>query len=324
MNYQRLNTYQRNGIHLIDGTEEDCDEDEEEITYIRRITNICRTTINNYSQRVQSTIDSITPEPIRTVANKCPSLWFLAFLGLFASVLYYNYGNHLKSSPGFANIIPPLYNPGLPIDPSSKEVLDKMAQMAEELSTLRRELSSLKNFNEDYSKLDGNDFNSKEKLNYLSDKIDSMESYFNNYMKNCCRNETDTILALIDDRLSAFMSQMLSDNQNNRQSLTPSDAAEELKKFILLELSKTNDDFRKNVEQKLMLTVKGMESRITRTSEKSPSNITIDEIKTLISQALAIYDADKTGQPDFALEPAGEHIQQNSNHYKNDIYLHFA
>ncbi|CAG2183250.1 unnamed protein product, partial [Oppiella nova] len=58
-----------------------------------------------------------------------------------------------------------------------------------------------------------------------------------------------------------------------------------------------------------MATIDRLEGQMSTKSidvgDMSSNNITIAEIKSLISQALAIYDADKTGQPDFALEPAG-------------------
>ncbi len=46
----------------------------------------------------------------------------------------------------------------------------------------------------------------------------------------------------------------------------------------------------------------------SKTNSIKYSNITSEEVKSLISQALAIYDADKTGQTDFALESAGNQL----------------
>ena len=113
------------------------------------------------------------------------------------------------------------------------------------------------------------------------------------------------MLSLIDLRLSAFMSSMLTHNQNTRESMTPSEAAQELKAFINSELSKTNEIFRESVEQKLMATIERAEQQMNSKSDGFSTNITLEEVKSLITQALAIYDADKTGQPDYALEPAG-------------------
>ncbi|XP_054168050.1 SUN domain-containing protein 1-like [Oppia nitens] len=101
------------------------------------------------------------------------------------------------------------------------------------------------------------------------------------------------------------MSSLLSNNQNTRQSMSPSEAVEELKSFINFELMKTNDVFRESIEQKLMTTIEKFEEQMKRESKSITSNITIGKVRSLISEALAVYDADKTGQPDYALEPSG-------------------
>ena len=292
LNYERLTNYKQNGYRY--HTDDDDSEDEEEITIIRRVTNIFRTTINNTSR----ILDSITPNTIKRAANRCPTLWPFLLLLVFSVPLVYVM-SHYKSSLWSDSSLEALTTG----DVSSKHAIN---QLVKEIKELKFDLKNLKDSNhQNEHRMRDNELNSNAKLNHLNNKIDSIEDYLNNIMKNCCRNETDKMLALIDWRLSTFMAQML-DQTREQSSVTPSEAAQQLKQFIRLELSKTNNDFKESIEQKLMATIERIQNEMPgKKSDHLSSNITIDEIKSLISEALAIYDADKTGQPDFALEPAG-------------------
>ena len=292
LNHQRLTTYQRNGFGI---DRQDSDEEEEEITIIRRVTNICRTTINNTSQ----VIDSITPNTVKNIANKCPSLWLLL---LFLLPLVYLLSQNNSSLHSVINS-----SEGLTSDISYKYAIN---QLIEEIKAMKTDIQFLKNGNNEAlndlnHKMKGNQIDGNKKLDHLSNKIDSIEEYLNNIMKNCCKNETDSVLALIDLRLSQFMTSMLNTNQKTDQLMTASEATEELKAFIGLELNKRDDILNQSIERTLMSTIERVENIIKQKPNSLSSDITIDEIKAMISQALAIYDADKTGQPDFALEPAG-------------------
>jgi hypothetical protein len=288
MNDQKYNTYKLNGRYHREVSDDE-EEEEEDITYVRRVTKIFRTTINNTSKF----IDSFTP-------NKKKSLFplLLLLLALFGASAY------IKSQY-FSSPLSDSSLEGLTSDLSSNIAIN---QIVKELKIIKDDLKNLKNSNNDMkSQLSNNEFDGNEKYNKLNNKVESIEDLLINVLKNCCKNETDQMLALIDSRLAAFMSLMLSQNKNGKQSLTPSEAAIELKSYIQSELSQTNQVLKEDIEEKLMSAIERIEEQLNQSpnSNSLSSNITIEEIKSLIGEALAMYDADKTGQPDFALEPAG-------------------
>jgi hypothetical protein len=287
VNDQKYNTYKQNGRYH---REESDDEEEVDITYIRRVTKIFRTTINNTSKF----IDSFTPNK----KNSLFPLLLLLLLALLGASVY------IKSQY-FSSPLSDSSLEGLTSDLSSNIAI---TQIVKELKIIKDDLKNLKNSNNDMkSQLSNNEFDGNEKYNKLNNKVESIEDLLINVLKNCCKNETDQMLALIDSRLAAFMALMLSQNKNGKLSLTPSEAAIELKSYIQSELSQTNQILRENIEEKLMSAIERIEEQLNQSPNSGglSSNITIDEIKSLIGEALAIYDADKTGQPDFALEPSG-------------------
>ncbi|CAG2120616.1 unnamed protein product, partial [Medioppia subpectinata] len=78
-------------------------------------------------------------------------------------------------------------------------------------------------------------------------------------------------------------------------------------RYDLQSLKDSNNAFTESIEHKLTTTVDRFEIQMTtaKTSYDQSLNLIIADMKSQISQALAIYDADKTGQHDFALESAG-------------------
>ncbi|XP_054168076.1 uncharacterized protein LOC128965408 [Oppia nitens] len=269
-------------------------------SFVKTSTQMSRTlNTNTKTEIINNSINSsnVTPNAVKRATNKCPLIFRFVVLLLFLTPCIYLLSHYISSPLPYSSF------DGLVSDYAAKDAINALIK---EMKTMRNDLNQLRQTNSDMnSKMKNNEFNENEKFTHLSEKMDKIEEYLNNSLKNCCQNNTESLIALIDLRLSAFMSSLLSNNQNTRQSMSPSEAVEELKSFINFELMKTNDVFRESIEQKLMTTIEKFEEQMKRESKSITSNITIGKVRSLISEALAVYDADKTGQPDYALEPSG-------------------
>jgi SUN domain-containing protein 1/2 len=66
-----------------------------------------------------------------------------------------------------------------------------------------------------------------------------------------------------------------------------------------------------NAVKLVVAQIKDVEERVTEAEASVAAvptdygTVTIDGVRTMVREAIAMYDADKTGLPDFALEPAG-------------------
>ncbi|XP_054168045.1 uncharacterized protein LOC128965383 isoform X2 [Oppia nitens] len=178
-NQQLLNNYRQNG-HTINERynyyeDEDEEDEEEELTIVKRVTNIFKTTINNTSR----IIDSVTPNAVKRATNKCPLIFRFVVLLLFLTPCIYLLSHYISSPLPYSSF------DGLVSDYAAKDAINALIK---EMKTMRNDLNQLRQTNSDMnSKMKNNEFNENEKFTHLSEKMDKIEEYLNNSLKNCCR-----------------------------------------------------------------------------------------------------------------------------------------
>ena len=224
-------------------------EDEEEVTLVKRVTNIFRTTITSKSSNSSNTpnmCNSSRHLDHKHESNWCFPLFFiiplLAILSYFA---YQSYSSPLRYE----------------FNGSSSAFNEMFSQFLAELKLIK---SDLKDLNLSVS-------NNAKRINQLEDSVEALS-------KNCCKNHTYEINQAIDLRLNTF---------------------------VFDEIKRSNDLVKENLEKRLNLIEEAFEQRFSKKYSYSQDNLDVEEIKNMIREAIAIYDADKTGEPDYALEPAG-------------------
>ncbi|KAI1291973.1 SUN domain-containing protein 1 [Halotydeus destructor] len=320
---------------------EDDDESDEEITIVRKITRICQRTVHSSS----SAVKSFTPEPIQrltsTIFSAIPTWILYSLLVTAVAILFYNAGGpqvvgslvstaisglaSLKSSASSFFIRPS--KPGISVDfggrldssaACGKAIEQAVENMNTEMQALRDELDRIKteagevkvSTNVDRDK-------SNEKYEELRTQYAALNEELNNVKSNCCSNQS-AITGLISQQIGSFWSQIfpgLSASQNEVEF------AQQVKDALLalmlqtahkvnIDVKQSTGELNKRYEENIKFVLTRLDQIVTeRAAEVEHRNeaagVTIDEVKQLIRTSLEIYDADKTGLPDFALEPAG-------------------
>jgi SUN domain-containing protein 1/2 len=133
--------------------------------------------------------------------------------------------------------------------------------------------------------------------------------------KSCC----ETLSKDLDANLRACWLKVFPDLNDIGDDEFTEKVLHSLKRLIRNELTQpiqqTSEDMA-GLEDKIQATIQHVLHKVEKLQEEksfkslpsTSSSLSEDMMKQLIAEALRIYDADKTGVPDFALEPAGASI----------------
>ena len=185
--------------------------------------------------------------------------------------------------------------------------------------TLARIEEALKVYGQTLESLDS-------RLTDLKYEVTSNKENIELLRKSCCKDPKE-LEALIHSNVKSFWIKMF-------PSLSPSSSDEQLKKQVQEHLSKIakdsasgvhgeqmgefNDRFQRKLDevtQTVLVQIQELKShqeKIESSGGKEVEKDVIDEtitrstIQRMITDAISMYDADKTGIPDFALEPSGK------------------
>ena len=248
------------------------DEEIEEITIVRRIN---RVTTNTYNS-ISNTIDAYTPEPVRVFKERVTAVvpvWlvWLIFISLLLLILWAtdslpSVDSVIKSSSSLSSAII------TPIASLASAASSKISGLFSSMSPDERILLESSN-NEMYrTKVE-------EALNSFKKDFDIKIRQRDEWNR-----ERDERLARLEKlQIEKTSSDDLIADQLAQVTKTCCQTEEELKALIEKHTKSFLESFRQSYS----------------------GTFDEDKMKKMISDALILYDADKTGQPDFALEPAG-------------------
>lgn len=299
--------------------------DDEEVHVIRRITRV-------FTRNVRNTYNDYTPQPVRDASRyittfiPLPLLIFIT-LGILCTVAWQlNMMSRLHSAATTiyaiisslplmgSNVLHSL----LPSKPTetlqppascSKEVRDAVAAMNLRLNDLEVQLSrNIIN----HDKMEGELSRNMVSHNELEAKYATLKDEMT-ARKSCC----ETLSKDLDANLRAFWLKVFPDLNDAGDDEFTKKVLHSLKRLIRNELAQpiqqTSEDMA-GLEDKIQATIQHVLHKVEKLQEEksfkslpsTSSSLSEDMMKQLIAEALRIYDADKTGVPDFALEPAGK------------------
>lgn len=200
-----------------------------------------------------------------------------------------------------------------PSSPGSKFIYSSMDDPPD-ARTLARIEEALRVYGQTLESLDS-------RLTDLKYEVTSNKENIELLKKSCCKDPKE-LEALINSSVKSFWIKMF-------PSLSPSSSDEQLKKQVQEHLSKIakdshdeqmgefNDRFQRKLDevtQSVLVQIQELKSHQEKVQSggKKVEKDLIDEtitrstIQRMITDAISMYDADKTGIPDFALEPSGK------------------
>ncbi|XP_075586796.1 uncharacterized protein LOC124490759 isoform X2 [Dermatophagoides farinae] len=190
-----------------------------------------------------------------------------------------------------------------------------------EISALRKELLSLKEMNQQKYDSISNPAASMPPPTIMDPRLVERIHELESQLTTCCNRSNTTTW----DRVRSEIENEITRNMDSKLSQMQQRYDEELKsqvENVRLNLIQLIDEYRNRVDMNLSMIIDQIRSElieqqqlVQRQKHTGSSNIKIDsisliDVERLIHSALAKYDADKTGEADFALESSGGWIMQ--------------
>ncbi|RWS22189.1 SUN domain-containing protein 1-like protein [Leptotrombidium deliense] len=153
---------------------------------------------------------------------------------------------------------------------------------------------------------------SQENYNSLQASLEDLNKKFN----NCCRNETE-LVSFINANLLLMLSNAQSEEGRIFSTILKNMVKMEMQEFKVPQkeiddkIDRMVDFVVKRIETlktEMQESVNELSSKMQNTQteiKNTKVEVSVDDVKKLIREALFVYDADKTGIPDYALESSG-------------------